>query len=260
MEKFKIIKNILNKIYFHPFFLLVAFICSITGVFREFTIFFLIIIIHEIGHIIGGLYYNWPIDKVIFLPFGGLTIFKQKLNTPLKEEFIVTLLGPLFQILFYLICTKLFSDNIILTKYHYPLLLFNLLPLVPLDGSKIFNVLLNKMMSFKWSHLVSIIFSLIFDITLILIIILKKIDLIYFLIFFFLMVKSFKELSNHRALVNKFILERYLYNFHFTKNKLLQNKKLENMFRDYHHFFYCYHRLYSEEELLRKRFDFKRKV
>ena len=174
MEKFKIIKNILNKIYFHPFFLLVAFICSITGVFREFTIFFLIIIIHEIGHIIGGLYYNWPIDKVIFLPFGGLTIFKQKLNTPLKEESIVTLLGPLFQILFYLICTKLFSDNIILTKYHYPLLFFNLLPLVPLDGSKIFNILLNKMMSFKWGHLVSVIFSLIFDIILILIIILKK--------------------------------------------------------------------------------------
>ena len=185
MEKFKIIKNILNKIYFHPFFLLVAFICSITGVFREFTIFFLIIIIHEIGHIIGGLYYNWPIDKVIFLPFGGLTIFKQKLNTPLKEESIVTLLGPLFQILFYLICTKLFSDNIILTKYHYPLLFFNLLPLVPLDGSKIFNILLNKMMSFKWGHLVSVIFSLIFDIILILIIILKKIDLVYFLIFSF---------------------------------------------------------------------------
>lgn len=101
MVKFKIIKNILNKIYFHPFFILVTFICSITGLFREFTVFFLIIVIHEIGHIIGGLYYNWPIDKIIILPFGGLTIFKQHLNVPLKEEFIVTLLGPIFQIIFY---------------------------------------------------------------------------------------------------------------------------------------------------------------
>lgn len=260
MVKYKTIKNILNKIYFHPFFILVAFICSMTGVFREFTIFFLIIIFHEIGHIIGGLYYNWPIDKIIILPFGGLTIFKQKLNVPLKEELIVTLLGPIFQIVFYLICTKLFSNNAILTKYHYPLLIFNLLPLLPLDGSKLLNILLNKIWSFKNSHLINTIVSFSIDIFLILFILIKKIDLIYFLIFLFLIIKAIKELLNHRILVNKFILERYLYNFAFNKNKLLQNKKLENMYRDYYHFFYNHHKLYSEEELLRKRFDFKRKV
>ena len=133
-----IIKNILNKLYFHPLFILIAFICSLTGHFREFTVFFLIIIIHELGHIIGGLYYNWPIKKIILLPFGGLTIFDQKLNCPLKEELIVTLLGPIFQIIFYCLCINLFKDNMILTKYHYPLLLFNLIPIIPLDGSKLF--------------------------------------------------------------------------------------------------------------------------
>lgn len=255
-----IIKIILNKVYFHPLFILVSFICAITGHFREFTIFFLIIIIHELGHIVGGLYYNWKLEKIIVLPFGGLTIFNQRINCPLKQELIVTLLGPVFQIMFYFLCTNLFYDNVILTKYHYPLLLFNLIPIIPLDGSKLLNVLLNKIFNFKKSHIVNIILSGLVTIFLITIIIYKNYGLIYILIFLFIAIKILREIKQHKQLINKFILERYLYPFRFKKTKLLKNKELDNMYKDHYHFFYIKNNLYSEDELLRKRFDFKRKV
>lgn len=255
-----IIKNILNKVYFHPLFLLVAVIVSLTAHFREFIIFFLIIIIHELGHIIAGLYYNWNLEKIIILPFGGLTIFNQKLNCPLKEELIVTLLGPLFQIIFYLLCINLFYDNIILTKFHYPLLLFNLIPTIPLDGSKLLNILLNKIFNFRNSHIVNIIFSLVITFSLIILIIYNNYGLIYILIFFFLIIKVFEEIKKHKQLINKFILERYLYPCKFKKIRIINNKKLENMYKDYNHFFYDKNNLYSEDELLKKKFDFKGKV
>ena len=260
MEKQLIIKNILNKVYLHPLFILVAFLSAITAHFREFIVFFLIIIIHEIGHIIGGLYYNWKLEKIIILPFGGLTIFNQKLNCPLKEELIVTLLGPIFQIIFYFLCKFLFYDNFILTKFHYPLLLFNLIPIIPLDGSKILNIILNKIFNFKNSHLINIGLSIIITLILIIIIIYKNYGLMYVLIFFFLILKIFKEIFQHKQLINKFILERYLYTFKFKKIKILKDKNLNSIYRDYNHFFYNKNNLYSEDDLLKKKFDFKRNL
>ena len=54
------------------------------------------------------------------MPFGGLTIFNNKINHPLKEELFVSLLGPIFQ----LIIGLFIKDNTLL-NIHYSLLLFN---------------------------------------------------------------------------------------------------------------------------------------
>mgnify|MGYP004675400503 CR=1 FL=1 len=62
---------------------------------------------------------------------------------PLKEEFLVTVMGPFFQIIgafFYYQVTK----NELFLFYHHVLLFLNLLPIIPLDGSKIINVLYCK--------------------------------------------------------------------------------------------------------------------
>lgn len=80
-----IIKNILNKISFHPTLLFVALSAIITGLFKEFIILFLIIIVHEIGHIISALYYKFNINKINLYPFGGYIVFDEKINRALKE-------------------------------------------------------------------------------------------------------------------------------------------------------------------------------
>ena len=47
-----------------------------------------------------GVIFKWNIEKVILLPFGALTIFNEDLNRRMFEEFLIVIMGPLFQIIF----------------------------------------------------------------------------------------------------------------------------------------------------------------
>ena len=92
-----------NIFKIHPIFYIVAIISIFSGLFKNFILFTSIILFHELGHIIGALIKRWKIKKIILLPFGGLIIFDELLNRRLIEEFVILILGPLFQILFYFI-------------------------------------------------------------------------------------------------------------------------------------------------------------
>ena len=95
--------------------------------------------VHELGHISTAIYYRWHIEKVILLPFGGLTIFNEKINRPLKEEFMVLIMGPVFQMLGTIIFCG-FSKDFLVADYSKMILAFNLLPIYPLDGAKLLNI------------------------------------------------------------------------------------------------------------------------
>jgi len=226
----------------------------ITGNFKGFLIFSIIILIHELGHILPALYYKWNIEKVILLPFGALTLFKEKINRPLKEEFIILISGPLVQIVFTYILLKINYNEDIL-NYSKLILFFNLLPIYPLDGSKLLNIILNKITNFKKSHLLTIYLSFL---TILLLLVKVKINLIFVLILVFIIIKVLEELKNHGNLFNKFLLERYTYNINFKKRKTITN--IKQMKRDYKHIIYNEGKYQTEREILRKRFDFKKKI
>ena len=69
MEIHLIMKIILNKIYFHPLFLLCVLMFILIGHFRFITYFMLIITVHELGHIFVSQIFKWNIEKIIILPF-----------------------------------------------------------------------------------------------------------------------------------------------------------------------------------------------
>ena len=234
-----ITKNIFK---IHVFFYIIAFICFITGNFKNFIIFSSIIIVHELGHIIGALIFKWKIEKIILLPFGGITIFNENIDKSLKEEFIIAILGPLFQLMFYL----LYKDNLIFNYYNLAILLFNLLPIYPLDGSKIFNVLFNLFLPYKLSHILSIILSFIF----ITLIISYKIDISLILIF--IIIELFKEIFKHKYYFNKFLLERYLYDYNYKKHKVINN--IKQMHKQTKHIFNINNKYYTEKEIIQKKF------
>jgi len=91
--------KIISKIKIHPLFYIVAFITIITGFFKEFSYIMLIILVHELGHILTSIYFKWKIDRIMILPFGGITIFNEKINKPLKEELLIALSGPIIQLI-----------------------------------------------------------------------------------------------------------------------------------------------------------------
>ncbi len=226
----------------------------ITGNFKGFFIFTIIILIHELGHILPALYYKWNIEKVLLLPFGALTLFHEKINRPLKEEFIILISGPLIQIIFtYLITQIHYNEDII--NYSNLILFFNLLPIYPLDGSKLLNIILNKITTFKKSHLITVYISFL---TIILLILKIKLNLIFLLIIVFVLMKVIEELKNHNNLFNLFLLERYTNNFNFKKRKTINN--IKQMKRDYKHIIKKDGKYHTEKEILGKRFDFKKKI
>lgn len=236
----------------HPFFNLLAILSITTGLFRNFIYISILIFIHEIGHITGALIYKWNIKKVIILPFGGITIFNELINKSLKEEFVILVLGPLFQILFYFILCIFKLENSLITTYHYTLLFFNLLPIIPLDGSKLLNIFLNKITSFNKSHLITIYVSILFIIVLLFKNILIN-NLILYLIILFILLKNIKEIKEHKYMFNKFLFERYMYNLKFKKTKYINKINLKKMKKDHKHMFYD-QKYYTEKEILNRYF------
>ena len=207
----------MNKFKIHPFTYIFIFIIIINGEFNKFASIMNIILFHELGHILSGLFFKWKIDKIIILPFGCLTIFDEKINKPIFEEFIISISGFIFQIIqLFFIANK---------KYSIILLLFNLI------------------LPFKISHLISVYISFIA-------IFFYNNNLIVILIISLLLFNTIKQLYNHKYIFNKFILERKIYSFNFKKFK--QVKSIKNFKRDYRHLILDNGRYITEKEYLNR--------
>lgn len=228
---------------------LLAILC---GEFKTFSFFIMIILFHELGHILAGYYYHWRIEKILILPFGALTIFKEHLNKPLKEEWIITIMGPIFQMIFASVLPVEYLP------YHYALLCFNLLPIVPLDGSKLWNIILNKITTFQISYQLTQFFSVVILIGLVFYL-WNCYSLISVLIIITLGYRIYKDILDYPAIFSKFLLERILYNFHFSKTKVIYGNRVNKMKKEYKHLFVIDGIYQSEQKILQKRFDFKGK-
>ena len=254
MGKCWIIKTIFSKIHIHFFFYVVALTCILCGYFYPFLLFMYLIVVHECGHMIAGIFFGWHIKKIVLLPFGGLTIFEDSLNKPIREEMIITIMGPLFQILgYYLLKCKV--EESIFFSFHYAILIFNLLPIYPLDGSRLFHLTLQRYFPFYKSYQILIIFSC----TLALFLLLLN-SLIFkngFLLITLLLLHKhiYKVYKEYPFYFKKFLLERYLYPLHFKKRTIINEASLKRMKRDYKHLFYVHHKYITERELLHKTFD-----
>ena len=248
-------KNILNKIYIHPLFLITLFIFVSIGYFRFLIYFMVLIIVHELGHIMISLLFKWNIDKIIILPFGGLTKYNEIINRPLIEEFLIAISGIIFQYIFYLL-VKDFIDYKYFKTIHYFIILFNLIPIYPLDGSKILNIFFNIITSFKNSLSLTIIISYIFII--IFSLLFFNINKIIAFVLIFLMLEVNKLYKERKELFNKFLLERYLNEFKFKKKKTINN--VDKMKKDYRHLFYIDGRYLTENYFLKKMFDIRRNL
>lgn len=224
-------------------------------------ILFSIIIIHEIGHLLAALYFEFNIYKINIYPFGGYIQFNDKLNRPLIQELIILLGGPLLQIIYFLILSFFHNGGLItiyefniIVNYHYSLLLFNMLPIFPLDGSKLVNIILSKFVSFKRSHLLMIYISYITLLIFLLSIKYIGLSINMCLLLFLLLSKLIVESKNHNLIFNRFLLERYLYDFNFKKVKLIVGEKVSRIMKDMRHIFIINDLEVTEKQLLKKRF------
>ena len=226
--------------------------------FKEFMIIFNIIIIHELGHFSIAKLFKWKIENITIYPFGGCVKFSEKINKPLYQELLILLGGPLFQIVLFVIITIIFNNSllsyrnyILFKNYHQTILLFNLLPIYPLDGGKLLNIFCNYLFPYKKGNKIVIYFS--YLLLLCLFISYKNIN--FFLIGIFLISEITMYLKKQNYLYNKFLLERYLNRFDFKKVKVINDKK--NMYKGKRHVIKLKDKYCTEKEYLNKRFGEK---
>ncbi|PZD94126.1 Zn-dependent protease [Paenibacillus sambharensis] len=134
----------------HPLFVLVMAASLITGYFVELLVLFSIVLIHEAGHVLAAQSFGWRIREVRLLPFGGVAETEEAGTVPALEEAVVAAAGPLQNLWMGAAAWALgawggfdagWSEYI--WKANLMIGLFNLLPVLPLDGGKLLSALLS---------------------------------------------------------------------------------------------------------------------
>ena len=225
-----------RKFKIHPLYYVVMFIMFITGHFKFFTTYTLIILIHELGHIFAGVILKWPVVRITIYPFGCMTTF-DKINSSFYEEFLVLIYGPLFQILFNMIYPVNYSKFI---------LIFNLLPIYPLDGSKLLLLVLNILFSYYTSYIVIFIISIITILTLCV----YNLDLLSLIVLLFLLYDVYKYYKDLNKYMLYIIYDRYKNKYIFKKNNIIIGKKIYKIKRFRNNYFYINNNYIDEYKYL----------
>ena len=222
-------KNILTKIEFHYSFLIMALGLVLTGHFANLLVFTSLIIIHELGHISTSLLYKYEVEKIIIYPYGGLTKINKLINTNIGKDLLVAISGIIMQSIYFLIIFLLYRNGIVreyiynlFWLYHKSMLIFNLLPIIPLDGFKILNLILSCFFNFNLSNNLSVFISLVTMIGFLFSDLYEK-NYSIILIFGILLKNIYRFYNNIIYIYNRFLLERYLYNINYKSTKVIND-------------------------------------
>lgn len=209
--------SIIRKIHIHPLLWIVVALAVVTAHFIELSLLFFIILIHELGHAAAASFFSWRVKKISLLPFGGVAEMDEHGNRPLKEEAIVVLAGPLqhfwlLPLAFVLNEFGLISDHIfaLFVQYNLMILIFNLLPIWPLDGGKLIFLLCSLNSSFPKAFKRTLwISSFSIGMFILAIILTEPINLNVWIVCAFLIFSLFFEWKQNRYVFVRFLLERY---------------------------------------------------
>lgn len=206
-------KNLFKINIFTYIFLILS---MLSGFFREMILVFLILLIHEMGHFFLMKLNSIKIKSITIYPYGGMINSNMLINTNSLKVLIISLGGIISQLLLWLIFFISYKARIIdlsfyniFFKYNISIIIFNLIPIYPLDGFKILNSFFELIFSFRKSLYISLIISIICLLFFIFYLYLFKIS--NYVIVIFLIINLLNYLKNIRYLINKFYIERIIY-------------------------------------------------
>ena len=190
--------------------------------------------------------------KYIYIyPLGGISKFNMLLNDYIWKELLILLAGPLTQNIAYIISINIFNrDREVILIYHLSILIFNLLPIYPLDGGRIVNLLFNIFIPYKKS--LQLIVKISYITTLIIFIIQKNITINIIIMLLFLLIIIHKEEGKINFIYNKFLLERVMNNYNFKRRKMINN--ITNFYRNRTHLIKENGKVCEEKEYLTKKY------
>lgn len=132
------------KINLNIFFFLILFI--ITNQIEVYALIMLFALIHEMGHLLCGLILKFEAESLRIMPLGFSIEFKTniddynkkilKSNVVSLKKLLISLAGPVTNIVIIIISALLHLNEIIIYS-NLIILIFNLIPIYPLDGGRI---------------------------------------------------------------------------------------------------------------------------
>lgn len=135
---------------------------------------FFFIMIHELVHIITALKFGCRLKKTFIWIFGANAVISDINELSENQKLYLYLSGPLSNIIIGIVFLSIFYQNmnslfLECAKINLFLGIFNLIPSYPLDGSKVFEILLSRKVLYKKAQNIIEILSFIFCIILFLV-------------------------------------------------------------------------------------------
>ncbi|MBO8163831.1 MAG: M50 family metallopeptidase [Brevibacillus sp.] len=151
------------RLRIHPLFWLVVGLSAAAGYFVETLTLFVIVIIHELGHIAAARELGWQINEIQLLPFGGVAELDDELAVDPLEEIVIAVAGPFMNVAMVALSLLFWKTGIWSREWtdffitsNWLIAGFNLLPVWPLDGGRIVQSLLCYGLPYRWAVLGSL--------------------------------------------------------------------------------------------------------
>ena len=248
--------NIIRKLNIDSSFYLFMLVGMLCGYIKDMVIVFGIVLIHELGHVIFFSLFKIDIEKIVIYPFGGMCYVNKKINNRILYDFFINVGGIVMQLILFIFVYSLWKNGFMVNstynlfcQYNLSILLFNLLPMIPLDGNKVLVNVLCNFFSFRFSYVIGIIVSILFSLLFVIYNVICAInDLVICL---FLLFQLISVIKNYRFLINKFYLERIIYDNYY--NEIINgNINVKNMKIGKYYYFYKNGRYYNEKDYLKE--------
>ncbi len=235
-----------NDIVIHPFTILYLILAWFCGLLFEYSMTLLIVIIHELFHYAFASLFLFKITNVKIMPFGAFLELEDYGLHHIVEEMVVILAGLCSHFFIYIIIL-LFGANQTLLDINVMIFCFNLLPIYPLDGSKLLLLILSIFIQYKSAILLQIKISLLCLSTLCIL----RFETSYIIILGYLLYINFKYCKEYRYQIIRLLLSRQS-NSMYKRIKLLHTLKF---YRPYTNIYIedniCYDEYEVIEELIK---------
>ncbi|MFJ8262305.1 site-2 protease family protein [Rummeliibacillus sp. NPDC094406] len=140
----------MGKLKLHPTLLPLIVWLIITGQFSNYALLFISLCWHECGHLVAAYILGVKVKSCIIMPYGGEILYETKWQITKSQQFKIAIAGPIATLLLFGIAF-FFPGNLSgpLQTIQVLLLLINLLPIWPLDGGRILEIVWSEKKSLQ---------------------------------------------------------------------------------------------------------------
>lgn len=148
------------KINLNIFLFLILFL--ITNQIELYALSMVFALIHEMGHLFMGVLLNYNMDSLKIMPLGFVIEFKTKIEEYnekilktrkiILNKILIALAGPITNLLIIIFLLAIKTNNMNLIYSNLLIMLFNLIPIYPLDGGRILLFILKLFLGNKKSY------------------------------------------------------------------------------------------------------------